>query len=136
MQSLHSHSPDQTHRATLKYEGEIRFGPPYYSLALDGTRVGNEVFGQSSLWSQDSRFFVVQQWLSTKESDGPQTALVCFDLSERRRCQVSTAKHGFIVPQRFEDETLIYTKEHFGTQGQRINEYEIDFRNLPRWKPM
>src|SRR5262245_44317984 len=106
MQSLDYQSPDRTHRAKFEYEGEIRFGPPYYSLTIDEDRIKNEVFGSEALWSQDSRYLAVQLWLSTREADGPQTALICFDLSERRRCQVCTARGGFVVPARFEGTKL------------------------------
>jgi hypothetical protein len=132
MQSLSFTSPDGKHLASLEYEGEIRFGPAYYRLALDQKLIAGEVFGREALWSEDSRYLAVQLWLSTEESEGPQTALICFDIAEHRRCQLSTARDGFIVPKRFEGETLIYTKELSG----RVSEYEMVFPTLPRWKPM
>ncbi len=132
MQSLSIPSPDGKHTATFQYSGEIRFGPCYFTLNLDGEIVAEETFGEEARWSEDSRYLAVQQWLTTKESDGPQTALVCFDLVRRRRCCVSTARNGFIVPKRFEGELLIYTKQI----GIRKSEYEIAFESLPRWQPV
>lgn len=120
--------------ARLEYVGEIRFGPPYYQLLINGKAVPKRVFGSPMLWSADSRFLAVQEWLSTKEALGPQTALVCFDVESNRQCRVSTAENGFIEPKAFDGEKLIYTKEHTDAQGTKVNEYEIEFLPLPRWE--
>ncbi|MEQ9885861.1 hypothetical protein [Pectobacterium zantedeschiae] len=124
---------DRQHRAMLICAGEIRFGPPYFSLSIDGKALEERVFGKEMLWSPDSRYLVVQEWLSTVERDGPQTALLCIDVLEEKQCQVSQAAGGFIVPVRFEDDKLIYEKQYFGGERNGITEYEIPFTALPRW---
>lgn len=124
-------SPDLLHKAVLKYAGEIRFGPEYYSLTLDNISFGERVFGKSYLWSPDSRYFAVQEWETTTESHGPQTRLLLVDLQLKKQCVLSRAEQGFIVPRNFEKEKLIYTKEYRG-QGT-IKEFEIEFLLLDRW---
>ncbi|WP_225084728.1 hypothetical protein U1R68_10210 [Pectobacterium colocasium] len=89
---------DQQHNAVLVCIGEIRFGPPYFSLSIDGKALEDRVFGKDMLWSPDSRYLAVQEWLSTAERDGPQTALLCIDVLEERQCQVSQAAGGFKIP--------------------------------------
>ena len=132
MQSLSFISPDGKRGAFFKYAGEVRFGPEYYTLVLDEKIVAGDVFFRGALWSEDSRYLAVQSFAWTIHSGGHRTALICFDLSEHRRCQVSTARDGFIVPKRFEGQMLIYTKDISGL----VTEYEIDYLTLPRWKPM
>lgn len=125
-------SPDLSHKAVMKYTGEIRFGPAYYSLMLDQRSFGGRVFGQSCLWSPDSRYFAVQEWESTRESDGPRTRLLLIDLPAEKQCLLSRAEQGFIVPKKFEAEKLIYTKEYRGQST--IREFEIEFLSLDRWE--
>jgi hypothetical protein len=96
----------------------------------------NRVFGSPILWSEDSRYVAVQEWLTTEEATGPQTALICIDVVTPRQCRVSTAKDGFIVPQSFQGEKLVYTKEHTDAHGSRVNEFEIEFLTLPRWQSL
>nr|WP_240472584.1 hypothetical protein [Pectobacterium brasiliense] len=127
---------DRQHTAMLIYAGEIRFGPPYFSLSIDGKALDDRVFGKDMLWSPDSRYLAVQEWLSTAERDGPQTALLCVDVLEERQCQVSQAAGGFIVPMRFEDDKLIYEKQYFGAEINGATEYEIPFTALPRWSTL
>nr|WED68851.1 hypothetical protein PJ912_00385 [Pectobacterium colocasium] len=78
--------------------GEIRFGPPYFSLSIDGKTLDDRVFGKDMLWSPDSRYLAVQEWLSTAERDGPQTALLCIDMLEERQCQISQATGDLSSP--------------------------------------
>lgn len=127
---------DQQHTAMLIYVGEIRFGPPYFSLSIDSNALEGRVFGKELLWSPDSRYLAVQEWLSTAERDGPQTALLCIDVIEERQCQISQAAGGFIVPIRFEDDTLIYEKQYFSAERNGTTEYEIPFTALSRWSAL
>ncbi|MEQ9842863.1 hypothetical protein [Pectobacterium brasiliense] len=122
---------DRQHTAMLIYAGEIRFGPPYFSLSIDGKALDDRVFGKDMLWSPDSRYLAVQEWLSTAERDGPQTALLCIDVLEERQCQVSQAAGGFIVPARVEDDKFFYEKIVAWCRKNGITEYEIPFTALP-----
>jgi hypothetical protein len=124
-------SPDLLHQAVLKYVGEIRFGPAYYSLTIDKISFGERVFGNSYLWSPDSRYFAVQEWETTRESYGPQTRLLLIDLDLKQECVLARAERSFIVPQKFEKNKLIYTKEYH--QLSTIKEFEIEFLFADRW---
>ena len=115
----------------LKYMGEIRFGPAYYSLTIDKIALRERVFGSSYLWSPDSRYFAVQEWQTTFESRGPQTRLLLIDLDLKQACVLSRAERGFVVPRKFEENKLIYTKEYY--QQSLIQEFEIEFLSVDRW---
>jgi hypothetical protein len=132
MQPVASTSPDAKHRAVLEYSGEIRFGPAFYTLAVDHIPFGKRVFGHQLLWSPDSRYFAIQEWETAEEALGPQTRLLLIDLNTRRECILSKAEQGFIVPRKFENGKLVYTKEYHG-QGI-IQEFEIDFLSLDSWE--
>jgi hypothetical protein len=132
MQSIVSTSPDNSRKAVLEYANEIRFGPAYYYLKVDDISFGGRVFGDSFLWSPDSRFFAVQEWESTSEKQGPKTRLLLVDLETRRECVLSRAGQGFIIPKQFDNDKLIYTKKYYGKGVE--NEFEIEFVTLSRWE--
>jgi len=132
MEDITVQSPNKLYKVILKYLGEIRFGPPYYSLMVGELSFENRVFGRSCLWSPDSRFLAVQEWESTNEGQGPKTRLLLFDIEQKRECVLSRAEQGFIVPKKFEGDKLVYAKEYPG-KGI-VNEFEIEFLSLNRWE--
>jgi hypothetical protein len=132
MQSIASTSPDEKHNAVLEYSGEIRFGPAFYTLAVDMISFRKRIFGNRFLWSPDSRYFAIQEWETVTEALGPQTRLLLIDLEARRECLLSKAEQGFIVPKGYENDKLIYTKEYHGQSI--VREFEIEFQSLDRWE--
>jgi hypothetical protein len=131
MEDIIALSPDLSHKAVLRFVGEVRFGPAHYSLTVDKISFGERVFGHSYLWSPDSHFFAVQEWETNSESRGPQTRLLLIDVDLNQECVLSRAERGFIVPQKFEKDKLIYTKEYH--HPSMIKEFEIEFLSVDRW---
>ena len=129
-------SPDGSAFVALKYEGEIRFGPPYFALQINGRNIAGRVFGDKVRWSEDSQYVALQEWLSTSESEGPQTSLICFQPRSWQQCKVSGARGGFIEPKKFDGDRLIYSKQQFSLGLQQTTEYEIEFKALPRWEAL
>jgi len=125
-------SPDGKHVATFTYVSEIRFGPPYFSIALDGYSFADRVFGASHLWSPDSRYFAIEEWLNTVEMKSPQTILTLFDLEKQCECVLTGAPGGFIQPVQFENGKLIYKKRFLAQKAEK--EFEIEFEALDRWR--
>lgn len=131
MEDIITRSPNLLHKAVMKYVGEFRFGPAYYSLTIDAMSHENRVFGNSYLWSPDSRYFAVQGWETMDESHGPQTRLLLINLDRKQDYVLSRAERGFVVPQKFDKEKLIYTKAYH--QQNTIKGFEIAFLFLDRW---
>ena len=132
MQPVDSTSPNGKHHAVLEYRSEIRFGPAHYSLMIDEIHFGERAFGNSFLWSPDSRFFAIQEWGTVSEGSGPQTRLLLIDLDRQQECILSQAEKGFIVPKSFENNKLIYAKKYH--MPPRTREFEIEFLSLSRWE--
>lgn len=110
-------SPVEGHTAEFLYVSEIRFGPAYYMVKVDGRLLrkhlfGKRYFGEASLWSADSRYLALSEWRSFSEARGPDTQLVVIDILAKRECTVARARGGFEEPVRFEGNTL-------STQGLR-----------------
>src|ERR1043165_9331013 len=106
-----SPSPDSLHTAHFAYSGEIRFGPPYFSLSVDDHIFPERIFGDVHRWSPSSTLLAVQEWLTLDYSEGPITALVIFDLQLGREALVERVVKAFIVPIAFEDARIVYRKD-------------------------
>lgn len=70
---MRAESPDGRWRAELVLAGEIRFGPCYYALQLNGRTLADRIFGEPLVWSEDSRLLAVQEWLTIDYGIGPRT---------------------------------------------------------------
>ena len=127
-------SPDAQHTARLICGGEIRFGPLYFSLAVDTYSFGQRIFGDAHLWSPSSTMLAVQEWLTIDYSEGPITALVIIDLKLGREATVARATKGFIVPAVF-DASLITYREKYAAR-EVVSQLDLDALEQKDWKAL
>jgi hypothetical protein len=127
-------APDAQHTAYFRYSGDIRFGPSYFSLSIDGYSFGQRIFGDAHLWSSSSTLLAVQEWLTLDYSEGPITALVIVDLSQRREVSVARAVKAFLVPTAFEGTRIVYRKDPGGEAG--AERFEVDTTKLEGWNEL
>src|SRR5690349_12240677 len=129
-----AHSPDRQHSASFLYGGDIRFGPSYFSLSIDGRSFGQRIFGDAYLWSPSSALFAVQEWLTIDYSEGPITALVIVDLELGRETTLERVVKAFIVPVAFEGPTIVYRKDYAGQAGSE--RFQADTSKSAEWKKL
>jgi hypothetical protein len=127
-----SPSPDSQHTARFAYSGEIRFGPPYFSLSVDASIFPERIFSDIHLWSPSSTLLAVQEWLTLDYSEGPITALTLIDLSRKCEASAARARKAFIVPVAFEGPLVVYRTDYGGQAG--AERFEIDVRKITEWK--
>lgn len=125
-------SPDKKHGFDFILEGEIRFGPTYYKIKLDGELISNRIFGFEFNWHPNSTFLALQEWLTTDYQKGPITALTLVDLERKKFAKISQADKGFIKPLKFVNEQIIFEKEYFET-GKKIKS-EIKLNEIKNWE--
>lgn len=125
-------SPDKKYGFDFIFEGEIRFGPEYYSLNLNGKKIQHRIFGDVFKWNQESTFLALQEWLTTDYKNGPITALTLINLENNKIARISKADKGFISPIRFENGYIIFRKEYLAT-GENI-ESEIKLDDIKNWE--
>ncbi len=99
-------SADGQHRAALHFEGEIRFGPEYFRLSVDGREVPHRIFGKPLCWSPDSRVVVAQEWLTTNYGEGPVTCAALVDVQAWAIARLEVAVKGFAEDFRFDAHVL------------------------------
>lgn len=126
-------SPDAQHLARLLFSGEIRFGPAYYALELDGYSFGDRIFGEAHLWAPSSRYLAVQEWLTLDYSEGPITVLVLIDAQQRREAAIVRITKGFCIPEGFDGSTLAYGEEYAGAITKRA---KVDAAKITGWKAL
>jgi hypothetical protein len=127
---LHYQSPNRKIDLYLQYEGDIRFGPVYFSLIIGGVRIRNRFFGGEVFWSRDSKYFAAQEWLNTKEDLGPHTRLVLFNVESRQETTVAESAGGFVSALRFYPESFTYQEE----RGESRHLWNVSYDELENWK--
>ena len=125
-------SPGKVHCFDFIFEGEIRFGPTYYKLKLDGKLINNRIFGFEFKWHPKSKYLALQEWLTTDYQKGPITTLTIVDLKTRKFAKISKAEKGFIKPLKFENDLIVFEKEYLAS-GKK-GEYEISLLEIQNWE--
>lgn len=133
-------SPNKKYKAILTYVGEIQANLPCYSLSIEGFpySFADRVFGKACLWSPESRFLAVQEWIETDEDNAPKACLLSIiDVLARRECVIANVEgpKGSILPESFIGESLMYKVIYFGQFGM-TKSYESKFRYLDGWQTL
>jgi hypothetical protein len=119
--------------ASLRYAGEVRFGPAYYHLRLAGYESGERLFGGCYLYDDSQSILALQEWMD-RRFDSPNTSLLLLDLRQRRECRVAGCSDGFISATSIDPETLIFGRSRYGLHAS-TSVSEIAYRELDRWQP-
>lgn len=125
-------SPDKIHSFDFIAEGEVRFGPDYYKIRLNGQLISDRIFGFTFKWHPDSKYLALQEWLSTEYRKGPVTGLTIVNVEKFRFATVAKANGGFIKPIAFEDGLIIYEKEYL--DKGRIERCEVTLAEINDWQ--
>lgn len=127
-------SPNGEHTFTFINEGEIRFGPSYNAIVLNGIRIANRLFGSAHEWSANSRYLALQEWLTTNYQRGLCTALSIVNTERKQIARVSQTNDGFITPLYFENNRIIFQKGCI-TKGL-LSEFEITLSDITQWQDL
>ncbi|TGL62022.1 hypothetical protein [Leptospira sarikeiensis] len=128
-------SPSKQHRYELIYIDEIRFGPPYYSLKINGKLLRNRIFGEVAKWSNDSRYLAVQEWLTIDYAEGPITRVMLFDMEANKYTTFKELEKGFVEKFRFINDQLIYLCD-YNNRKRTNEEVRIELGSIKKWYSM
>ncbi len=126
-------SSNKKHLAKLLNVGEIRFGPAYFELELDGVKIKDRLFSSNPIWSKNEQYIALQEWVSIKESEGPKMQLCLFDLNNNLNYTSKPIK-GYAVPKLFEGNILLYNKADWSSGSEIITELELHINEITTWK--
>ena len=128
-------SPDRAHVLALEERGEIRWGPSWYAAALDGRALGDLDFGGECAWSADSTYVALQRWHTTREADGPDTALFVVRLADLACYDRPRCRGGWVTELGFEGSAARFARDTSSRDGQ-IEHSEIDLATVEEWRPI
>ena len=126
-------SPDGSHVAKLKCIGEVRWGPPYFSLEVDDHSFGDRIFGDSLCWSDDSLMLAIQEWMTLDYARGPITQLTVLDIALDKQCALAKADKGFIFLCDFSDRTVSYQEEYWADSEIEKSRHRVELPLPGRW---
>lgn len=110
--TLESRSPDGAVAIRLQYEGEVRFGPLYFSCTPINfsAELSELLIGQDIHWKSDSSSCVMMVFHSIKSGNTPNTELVRLDVGTGEITSIERNKEGLISMAGF-DESGKYSYE-------------------------
>lgn len=113
--------------AILRYEGTIRWGPPYFWLSVNYIPIKGKHFGELACWL-DENYLAVEEWLTISEQEGPITRLLIFNTANRTYSAFKTIEGGFVTKPQKIDGKFLYRKEYKGTGN--IEEAEVEMNKI------
>ena len=139
-------SPSSCFKAKFTPAFELR--PDYLPSKADGLllwhlSIGDiafpgRTFYPPGIWSRDSRYFAVTEvtgYSAPAQSLSVDTRLIVIDCPSRLECLVAKQSRGEVLPQGFESEILVFSRETDGARGFKYIR-EISFTDFKTWLPI
>jgi hypothetical protein len=109
----------------LDYRGEIRMGPPYYCLMVNGKPFSEKDFFKDYIFDPDKDLIAITEY--SHDNSNMKSILWVIDVKSRKAFKISDLVNGIIQPIRFENSLIIYLKEPLGSLAK---EYEMNFLEI------
>jgi hypothetical protein len=126
-------SPDGTHVVEFAMGCEVQMSVPFYYLCLDGRWFGERIFGGECVWSADSEYFAVDEWLSTDRRVGPDTQLLIVNVATDKACVLGRTRGGFVHPMGFEGATVAFRQIVCNADGHESKELRANLPDGENW---
>ncbi|MEJ6521027.1 hypothetical protein PQI64_14825 [Shewanella bicestrii] len=117
----------------LDFAGEIRFGPQYYELEIQGVKISKYKYGFNRAELEGGRYLAIEEWLTTDYQKGPITRVAIFDLEKDLVSRLKTVDKGFVTSFKLKNGIFSYRKE-FLAKG-KVVESELDWSSIKNWEP-
>ena len=139
-------SPRLTHKAIFTPAFELRpdhlpskaDGILLWRLSIDDVTFLRRTFWPPGVWSLDDRYFAVTEvagYLIPPPSLSVDTRLIVIDVAHHLECLVAKQTRGDVLPQAFESDVLVFTRETDGARGFKYVR-EITFTAFKTWVPI
>ncbi|KAF7786146.1 hypothetical protein PRUB_a0620 [Pseudoalteromonas rubra] len=115
----------------LSYESEIKFGPAYYSLEIEGHKVPGFYYGFDRSELLNGRYLAIQEWLTTDYKKGPKTRVAIFDLDNKLVSRLEVVEKGFVSDFRLTDNIFSYRKTYHA--NARVVDLEVGWDAIEEW---
>jgi hypothetical protein len=91
-------SPDKRYEVRLTPAAGLAWDQSHAVLALHDLAFHGRVFGWNGVWSSNSRYFAITEWLRIDTVHCPDMQLVIIDAQGGRECVVEQVLCGFVEP--------------------------------------
>lgn len=127
-------SPNGAYEARFVNANEFRTDTFCWDVELDDLFLG-ERFADKCLWSADSRFFAVCQYLKNTNALITQTQVVVVDMVREMRCALRAGDtNGLAIPTRFDQHRIICEQTNYGQTGTVSYLFGIDLTQADLWE--
>lgn len=106
-------SPGDAHSVMLKVVGEIRYGPRYNAVHVDGVELKGVHVGDDAEWLS-SHLLALQEWIRVAGREGPDTRLLLIDAEGGRACRGPIIHRGLVEGFRLEQDSVTYMIQFYG----------------------
>lgn len=127
-------SPNRKYILSFKYIADIRFGPSFYRLRINGQLIKDQYFSKSFIWSADSRYLMIQKWMDINPHNGPHTSVLLIDLNRNMMVEIAKTFKGLASPIRFTRDDIVYSKEYIAPGLPPYYEERIKTNDLEGWQ--
>ena len=129
-------SPNGEFILSFRYIGDIRFGPSFFRMKINGNIVKDMYFTRSFVWSADSRYLAVQKWIELDPHNGPHTSIFLMDLKRDVWTEIAKTYKGLVNPVRINNEQIVFSKEYIAPGLPPYFEERKKFQDIKSWKKM
>ncbi len=129
-------SPDGEHILTFRYIGDIRFGPSFFRMKINGNIVKDMYFTRSFVWSSDSRYLAVQKWIELDPHNGPHTSIFLMDMKRDVWTEIARTYKGLVNPVRLNKDQIVFSKEYIAPGLPPYFEERKTIQEIKDWKKM
>jgi hypothetical protein len=117
----------------LKFLGEIRFGPTFYQLYINGSVVRDFSCGDTFAELCGGRYLAIQEWVTSDPVKGPITRVAIFDLKKEMVAKLKIVESGFATRFKLEDNIFTYSESRY------LNQYVdvcVEWGSIDTWQPI
>lgn len=122
-------SPGDAHSVVLKVVGEIRYGPNYNALWVDGVELKGIHVGDNAEWLS-RHLLALQEWIHVAGREGPDSRLLLIDAERGVICRGPIITRGLVDVFRLVEDRVDYRVQYYGDLPDNP-EMERSF-NLPQ----
>ena len=128
-------SPGDRHEVVLKVLGEIRYGPNYNALWIDGVELKGIHVGDNAEWLS-ANLLALQEWIHVAGREGPDTRVLVIDADKRLLFRGPVIDRGLVADFRLEGEQVAYRIWFNGGPRIEDNHRVLQLPPQAEWLPL
>lgn len=126
-------SPLDAHVVVLKVVGEIRYGPNYNRVLVDGVELAGVHVGDDPVWLSP-QLLALQAWIHVAGRQGPDTCMLLIDAEQQLMFRSSVVECGIVHGFRLVGDTVYYRPGYYGPERPAEEELSVRITDRSKWE--